>query len=155
MRGDGFDTTAASCWSKYAVRGAVGATTPALSMIVWFVWSVVVAAGIAFVYVAASYWSNLKKQYLVEMPPKETYTLPPDGHEYTKEELAQYDGDCGKAILIALKGTVYDITSHPSGRQFYGKSAGYGIFAGKDASRALATMTFDDIVRLPVVVRYQ
>ncbi|CEO96415.1 unnamed protein product (mitochondrion) [Plasmodiophora brassicae] len=114
-------------------------------MIVWFVWSVVVAAGIAFVYVAASYWSNLKKQYLVEMPPKETYTLPPDGHEYTKEELAQYDGDCGKAILIALKGTVYDITSHPSGRQFYGKSAGYGIFAGKDASRALATMTFDDI----------
>ncbi|XXQ36429.1 Cytochrome b5 heme-binding domain-containing protein [Plasmodiophora brassicae] len=114
-------------------------------MIVWFVWSVVVAAGIAFVYVAASYWSNLKKQYLVEMPPKETYTLPPDGHEYTKEDLAQYDGDCGKAILIALKGTVYDITSHPSGRQFYGKSAGYGIFAGKDASRALATMTFDDI----------
>jgi hypothetical protein len=35
----------------------------------------------------------------------------PQKKDYTREELKQYDGkDPTKAILVALKGTIYDVT---------------------------------------------
>eukprot|EP01101_Sappina_pedata_P008014 TRINITY_DN4355_c0_g1_i1.p1 TRINITY_DN4355_c0_g1~~TRINITY_DN4355_c0_g1_i1.p1 ORF type:complete len:157 (+),score=77.81 TRINITY_DN4355_c0_g1_i1:59-529(+) len=56
--------------------------------------------------------------------------------EYTLEELAKYDGsDSDGDIYVAIKGKVYDVTSR---RGFYGKGGSYNIFAGKEASRALA-----------------
>ncbi|XP_050364370.1 probable steroid-binding protein 3 [Argentina anserina] len=59
--------------------------------------------------------------------------------ELTSEELRQYNGtDPSKPIYVALKGRIFDVTN---GKSFYGPGGPYAMFAGKDASRALAKMT--------------
>lgn len=59
--------------------------------------------------------------------------------EFTAEQLKQYDGsDPSKPIYVALKGRVFDVTT---GNNFYGPGGPYAMFAGKDASRALAKMS--------------
>jgi len=61
--------------------------------------------------------------------------------DYTLDELATYDGsDPGKPLLVAIRGHVYDVTR---GRDFYGPGGPYGMFAGKDCTRALAKVSFD------------
>ncbi|GJP48164.1 hypothetical protein CLOM_g7439 [Closterium sp. NIES-68] len=63
--------------------------------------------------------------------------------EVTADKLAEYNGsDPSKPILVALKGVIYDVTSASS---FYGPDGPYAIFAGKDASRPLATMSMGDV----------
>ncbi|PIA15574.1 cytochrome b5 [Coemansia reversa NRRL 1564] len=61
--------------------------------------------------------------------------------KWTKRDISQYTGAEEKPILIALDGKVYDVTD---GRSFYGPGCAYNVFAGRDASRLLATQTFDD-----------
>ncbi|KGN63002.1 probable steroid-binding protein 3 [Cucumis sativus] len=59
--------------------------------------------------------------------------------ELTPLQLSVYNGtDPTKPIYVALKGQIYNVTS---GRSFYGSGGPYAMFAGKDASRALAKMT--------------
>lgn len=59
----------------------------------------------------------------------------------SEEELGAYDGsDPNKPLLMAIKGHIYDVS--PS-RLFYGPGGPYALFAGRDASRALALMSFD------------
>ncbi|RKF58464.1 Membrane steroid-binding protein 2 [Golovinomyces cichoracearum] len=60
---------------------------------------------------------------------------------FTDDELKAYDGtDEHKPILLAINGTVYDVTL---GRRFYGPGGSYHFFAGKDASRAFVSNCFD------------
>lgn len=55
---------------------------------------------------------------------------------YTREELYEFGkGDTG-TLLLCIFGRIYDVTS---GEKFYGKDGKYHIFAGRDATRALAT----------------
>ncbi|KAF5743546.1 membrane steroid-binding protein 2-like [Tripterygium wilfordii] len=62
--------------------------------------------------------------------------------EVTEEELKQYDGsDPKNPLLMAIKGQIYDVSQS---RMFYGPGGPYALFAGKDASRALAKMSFED-----------
>ncbi|OQR67423.1 membrane-associated progesterone receptor component 2-like [Tropilaelaps mercedesae] len=59
--------------------------------------------------------------------------------DMTVEELLKYDGDPAKndgRILVAVNGTVFDVTR---GKHFYGPGGPYHAFAGRDASRMLAT----------------
>ncbi|KAI0425951.1 cytochrome b5-like heme/steroid binding domain-containing protein [Xylaria sp. FL1042] len=60
---------------------------------------------------------------------------PPKDDPITLEELSQADGSEGRKAYVAIKGKVYDVT----GNKAYMKPEGsYSVFAGKDASRALA-----------------
>ena len=57
---------------------------------------------------------------------------------FTKAELAQYV-DTSRGLKVAICGQVFDVTK---GAEFYAKGAGYGFFAGRDASLAFATGNF-------------
>ncbi|XP_057508731.1 membrane steroid-binding protein 2-like [Actinidia eriantha] len=62
--------------------------------------------------------------------------------EISEVELKAYDGsDSNKPLLMAIKGQIYDVSQS---RMFYGPGGPYALFAGKDASRALAKMSFED-----------
>jgi membrane-associated progesterone receptor component len=74
----------------------------------------------------------------------EPATLLPEADErdYARSELAAYDGsDPSKPLLIGIRGDVYDVTR---GKSFYGPGGPYGMFAGKDCTRALAKVAFDE-----------
>jgi len=61
--------------------------------------------------------------------------------ELTLQQLKQYDGtNSSKPIYMAVKGRIFDVTA---GKSFYGPGGDYAMFAGKDASRALAKMSKD------------
>ncbi|XP_046635300.1 neuferricin-like [Daphnia pulicaria] len=70
---------------------------------------------------------------------------------FTKEELANYKGENGGDIYLAIMGRVFDVTR---GRDFYGPGGGYAFFSGVDGSRAFVTGDFkpegliDDITGL-------
>ncbi|GER32481.1 membrane-associated progesterone binding protein 2 [Striga asiatica] len=62
--------------------------------------------------------------------------------ELTPQQLKNYDGtDPSKPIYVAVRGQIYDVTA---GKSFYGPGGAYCVFAGKDASRALAKMSKDE-----------
>jgi len=68
----------------------------------------------------------------------------PRGEErdYTRAEVATFDGkDPERPLLLIVRGKVYDVTP---GRDFYGPGGPYAMFAGKDCTRALAKMAFDE-----------
>ncbi|KAG5563075.1 hypothetical protein RHMOL_Rhmol02G0269700 [Rhododendron molle] len=62
--------------------------------------------------------------------------------DLTLQQLKQYDGtNPSKPIYLAVKGRIFDVTT---GKSFYGPGGDYAMFAGKDASRALAKMSKDE-----------
>ncbi|KAL8499406.1 hypothetical protein ACS0TY_022397 [Phlomoides rotata] len=67
--------------------------------------------------------------------------------ELTPQQLKTYDGsDPSKPIYVAIRGRIYDVTS---GKSFYGPGGPYCVFAGKDASRALAKMSKEETDAVP------
>ncbi|KAG5494035.1 hypothetical protein JKF63_01869 [Porcisia hertigi] len=52
---------------------------------------------------------------------------------YTREQLSQYDGVKNERIFMSVKMKVYEVAPH-----YYGPGQHYHVFAGTEASRALA-----------------
>ncbi|KAL7740431.1 hypothetical protein ACLKA6_013225 [Drosophila palustris] len=65
--------------------------------------------------------------------------LPKLRRDFTIKELRPYDGNQPDGrVLVAVNGSVYDVTK---GKRFYGPGGPYATFAGRDASRNLATFS--------------
>lgn len=60
---------------------------------------------------------------------------------YTPHTLLPFDGQEGRPVFLAVRGRVFDVSS---GRNFYGPGGPYENFAGRDASRGLASHSFDE-----------
>jgi membrane-associated progesterone receptor component len=80
---------------------------------------------------------------LFQRAPQTRVPLPEaEARDYSVDELSDFDGtDSSKPLLIAVRGNVYDVTR---GRDFYGPGGPYAMFAGKDCTRALAKVSFDE-----------
>jgi len=88
---------------------------------------------------------KLHKQY----PIVGRVVTPPKPRKISREELIEMtgkqpvpEGYATAPICIGVKGSVYDVSF--GGVPFYTEGAPYHLFAGKDASRALAKMSFKD-----------
>ncbi|KAL4574827.1 hypothetical protein LXL04_021666 [Taraxacum kok-saghyz] len=107
----------------------------------------VLAAGIALYYVVSVLFGGSSDHHPQHRPrsfEEDVQPLPPPVQlgEISEEELRAYDGnDPEKPLLMAIKGQIYDVSQS---RMFYGPGGPYALFAGKDASRALAKMSFED-----------
>ncbi|KZT20696.1 cytochrome b5 [Neolentinus lepideus HHB14362 ss-1] len=66
---------------------------------------------------------------------------------YTPKTLSPFDGKDSGRILLAIDGTVFDVTA---GRNFYGPNGMYGNFAGRDATRGMAKQSFDIEMLTPI-----
>ncbi|KAI7785419.1 membrane-associated progesterone receptor component 1 [Diaporthe eres] len=62
---------------------------------------------------------------------------------FTPRTLLPFDGRDGRPIYFAVRGRVFDVST---GRNFYGPDGPYENFAGRDASRGLASGSFDEEV---------
>ncbi|KAF8631671.1 hypothetical protein AX17_005072 [Amanita inopinata Kibby_2008] len=85
---------------------------------------------------------------------KSGYSWMPKSHpptvlfkNYSSQTLAKFDGQDGGRILLAINGTVFDVTA---GRNFYGPDGMYGNFAGRDASRGMAKQSFETDMLTPI-----
>eukprot|EP00735_Rhodelphis_limneticus_P000794 TRINITY_DN11322_c0_g1::TRINITY_DN11322_c0_g1_i1::g.26390::m.26390 TRINITY_DN11322_c0_g1::TRINITY_DN11322_c0_g1_i1::g.26390 ORF type:complete len:140 (-),score=8.54,sp/Q9SK39/SBP3_ARATH/48.45/4e-26,Cyt-b5/PF00173.23/6.5e-13 TRINITY_DN11322_c0_g1_i1:214-633(-) len=76
----------------------------------------------------------------VTQPAKVTPVDPASLPTMTRSELSNYTGANDGQIYIAMKGIVYDVTN---GASFYRPGGAYNVFAGKDATRAMALMSTD------------
>lgn len=104
----------------------------------------VVALSLACYYVVSGLFGSPAQHQRPRSIEEEMEPLPPPVQvgEITEEELKEYDGsDSKKPLLMAIKGQIYDVSQS---RVFYGPGGPYALFAGKDASRALAKMSFEE-----------
>lgn len=81
--------------------------------------------------------NNINKEEEKEGEEKEVIPL----RDFTVDQLREFDGTKSKPIYIALQTEVYDVTS---AGDFYGEGSHYNIFAGRDATRAMAKLSFDE-----------
>ncbi|XP_066386875.1 membrane steroid-binding protein 2-like [Miscanthus floridulus] len=142
----------ASCGVRCSAGGQGGVKVPAKLSELWAAAKgappLAVLAGVAAAAVIYKVGSSLLAPRHPAPRRLETQTAPPPPvpepvqvGEITEEELLQYDGsDPDKPLLMAIKGQIYDVSQS---RMFYGPGGAYALFAGKDASRALAKMSFE------------
>lgn len=91
------------------------------------------------------------------LPKTNELQLPKLRRDFTIKELRQFDGNQPDGrVLMAVNGNVYDVSK---GKRFYGPGGPYATFAGRDASRNLATFSvvsndkddYDDLSDLSAV----
>lgn len=98
-----------------------------------------------FVYIVATYLNPFLITGDKDEEPKKTQKEDVEEkvllRDFTVEQLRSFDGSNGKAIYIALRMDVYDVSI---ARDLYGEGSGYNCFAGREASRAMAKLSFEE-----------
>lgn len=92
-------------------------------------------------FINPGYTSSILKKILTYFSSPKTVDTPTHVKIFSKEELANFKGQDGGEIYLALVGNVYDVTK---GRKHYGPGGGYEFFAGIDGSKAYVTGQFDE-----------
>lgn len=104
---------------------------------------------LSFFVTGSAFWGSesklIKPEYIKYMAFERKFGLA-SPRVFSEEELATYDGsrehpESLYQILLALNGTVYDVSANPA---TYGPGGPYHIFAGRDAARAFITGCFKD-----------
>ncbi|KAM7266662.1 hypothetical protein ACFE04_004559 [Oxalis oulophora] len=121
---------------KEAIAVYTGLTPTSFFTILALAWAVYYVISSLFV---SPDHGHVTPRTMEQMPPIQP---PVQLGEITEEELRLYDGsDPNKPLLMAIKSQIYDVSRS---RMFYGPGGPYALFAGKDASRALAKMSFEE-----------
>eukprot|EP00471_Norrisiella_sphaerica_P000116 CAMPEP_0184481398 /NCGR_PEP_ID=MMETSP0113_2-20130426/2945_1 /TAXON_ID=91329 /ORGANISM="Norrisiella sphaerica, Strain BC52" /LENGTH=162 /DNA_ID=CAMNT_0026860505 /DNA_START=150 /DNA_END=635 /DNA_ORIENTATION=+ len=61
--------------------------------------------------------------------------------DMTTKELRKFNGENDMPIFLAARDIIFDVTTNADS---YGPDGGYGIFAGRDASRGLGKMSLEE-----------
>jgi membrane-associated progesterone receptor component len=100
---------------------------------------VIVLGGITIYYLLQD--KKTTDQSTIKEKETEEEVEPPKPRDFTVEQLREFNGKINKSIYISLKGEVYDVTAAVD---FYGDGSSYHCFAGREATRAMAKLSFDE-----------
>lgn len=103
--------------------------------------AVSLVAGMIVAYGVLTYLTTDDGEEASGAKPKEPEKRDPP-RDFTVEQLREYNGTNKKPIYVALCREVFDVTSSAS---FYGEGSAYHCFAGRESTRAMAKLSFDEV----------
>lgn len=99
--------------------------------------SSVIAGSLAVYLLSYCFSSNQAEPRISKQDEEE----PPAQRDFTHDQLRNFDGIKEKSIYIGLCGEVFDVTA---ASDFYGEGSCYHCFAGRDSTRAMAKLSFEE-----------